>query len=284
MGEGETKDDSSSEGDRKSEKFVTELSQPPPPPPPQGYPFPPPYQAHPPYPVYPKSDYHYGPVKPTPPGYYPTTAQNFVLIGPPHRSPGYKFARVFLVVLIMIFFGVTVLSLLAWLIYGSDIPVFYAQSLNMTVFRLDNTGINATLSANMSVRNPSERYEVQYEYVEAALVYEDNLLDTNYVNPFVLAKTERGSISFKFQIPNAHQKNIAGAAWEKDIESDRRDKGAVVFDMRIIANAVYRRNDHPTTSRTLRIFCGELEIVFPSPTDTTGKLNDKYKDCIILSN
>lgn len=288
MGEGKTKDDFSSEGDPKSAKPkgdpksakpVTES-----PPPPQIYPFPPTYQGCPPsYPGYPRSNHQYGPPPPPPPGYYQTTARNFVLIGPPQRSNGYKYARLFLTLMIILFFGMSIMSLLTWLLYGSDIPVIYAQELNMTEISFDNMGLNATWSANVSIRNPSHKDEVQYDYVEAALVYDDHILDTNYANPFVLGKTERWSVKFMFLIPNAKQKNIVGAAWEKDIDDERHDRGSVTFDLRIIVNAVFIRDGHRTTSRTLRIFCADLEVVFSSPADTDGKLNEQYKECLIVS-
>ncbi|KAL8110005.1 hypothetical protein AgCh_025933 [Apium graveolens] len=282
MGDEKTKgDDISSEDDSKTAKTVTESQ-----PPPQIYPYPPSYQGYPPpCPGYPNSNYHeYGPAPPPPPGYYQTTARNFVLIGPPQRSNGYKYARLFLTLMIIIFFGMSIMSLLTWFIYGSDIPVFYAQSLNMTVFSFDDMGLNASWSANVSIKNTSHKDDVQYDYVEAALVYEDHILDTNYANPFVLGKTQSWDVNFGFLMPNAKQNNVTGAAWEKDIENERRDSGSITFDMRIIVNAAFTRNGHHTTSRTLRIFCADLEVVFASPTDTHGKLNEQYKQCIIVSN
>lgn len=278
MGEGKTKDDISSEGDPKSAKSLTESQ-----PPPQVYPYPPSYQGYPPsYPGYPNNNYQYGPAPP-PPGYYQATARNFVLIGPQQRSNGYKYARLFLTLMIVLFFGMSIMSLLTWFIYGSDIPVFYAQSLNMTVFSFDDMGLNATWNANVSVKNTSHKDDVQYDYVEAALVYQDHILDTNYANPFVLGKTESWSVPFMFIMPNAKEKNVLGAEWEKDMEDERRDSGSITFDMRIIVNVVFSRNGHRTTSRTLRIFCADLEVVFSSPADTAGKLNEQYKECLIVS-
>ncbi|KAK1370068.1 hypothetical protein POM88_036160 [Heracleum sosnowskyi] len=279
MGEGKTKDDFSSEGDPKSEKSVTESQ-----PPPQAYPYPPTYQGYPPsYPGYPNSRNQYIPAPPPPPGYYQTTARNFVLVGPPQRSNGYKYARIFLTVMIIVFFGMSVMSLLSWLIYGSDMPVIYAQSLNMTVFSADNPGLNATWNASVIVRNPSHKDDVQYEYVQAALVYQDHILDTNYTNPFVLGQTDRRIVKFMFVMPNPTEEKVVGAPWEKEIEHERSERGSIRFDLKIIVNVVFSRDGHHTKSRTLRIFCADLEIVFPSPNDKVGKLNEDYKECIILS-
>lgn len=254
-----------------------------------GYPFPPvPYQGyHPqPYQGYPGNNYQYAAQPPPqpPPGYYNTNPHSFVVIGPPQRSQAYKLARVFLVIMIVLFLGMSVMSFLTWLIYGSDIPVFHAEALEMTIFDMNKMALNTTWSANVSVKNPSNKYEVSYDYVEATLVYDDHLLDTNYVNPFLLKKKEKKSFSSGFQTPNANQKSIVGATWEKDIEEERRERGAISFDMRIVVNVVFRSNDHDRTlRRTLKVLCGDLKVVFPSPVDTLGKFNDGYKECLIVS-
>ncbi|KAL1829337.1 hypothetical protein ACET3Z_007749 [Daucus carota] len=280
---------SSSEEDRKTLTSTTESpskpqSQPQPqPPPPEeplsgGYPYPPPYQGYPPQPYpagYPANNYQYG-AQPPP--------HAFILLGPPQRSQAYKLARVFLVIMIVLFLGMSLMSFLTWLIYGSDIPEFHAESLEMTVIDAKNMASNTTWNANVSVRNPSQKYEVSYDYVEATLVYEDHLLDTDYADPFVLGKKEKRTFGSKFQTPNANQKNIVGATWMTEIENERRHRGEVAFDLRIIVNVVFRRRDYDhTLSRKLKVFCGGMKVVFPSTADTVGRMDDGSKECLILS-
>lgn len=265
----------SSSSDPKSEKSKTTESS-------QQHPFPPPeYQAQQ-YSAYPGNNYQYGAQQQAPPGYYPSNP-SYVLFGPPQRSLAYKLARVILVTMIVLFLGMSVMSFLAWLIYGSDIPIFHAESLEMTVFDMNNMALNATWSANVNVKNPSHKYEVSYDYVEATLVYEDHLLDTNYVNPFLLAKKERKSFSSGFRTPNTNQKNIVGATWVKDMENERHEKEAISFDLRIVVNVEFRSKDDQSLNRTLKVLCGDLKVVFPSPGDTVGKFQDGDKECLILS-
>ncbi|KAL8113595.1 hypothetical protein AgCh_020792 [Apium graveolens] len=275
----------SSSSDPKSEKSKTTESSQQPEQLPPGYPFPPPleYQQQQPYQAYPGNHYQYAAQQQQqpPPGYYPSNP-SYVLFGPPQRSLAYKLARVILVTMIVLFLGMSVMSFLAWLIYGSDIPIFHAESLEMTVFDMNNMALNATWSANVNVRNPSHKYEVTYDYVEATLVYDDHLLDTNYVNPFLLAKKEKKSFSSGFQTPNANQKNIAGAAWVKDMEEERRDKESITFDMRIVVNVEFKDHDR-SLSRTLKVLCGDLIVEFPSAGDTVGNFHDGDKECLILS-
>lgn len=281
---------SSSQDDQKSLKSTTESSQPQqqqqqqPEQLPPGYPIPPPYQDYPPQPYqgYPGNNYQYASQQPPPPGYYTSNPQTYVLFGPPQRSLAYKLARAILVTMIALFLGMSFMSFLAWIIYGSDIPIFHAESLEMTVFDMNNMALNATWSANVNVKNPSHKYEVTYDYVECTLVYDDHLLDTNYVSPFLLAKKEIRNFSSGFETPNANQKNIAGATWVKNMEKERHEQESISFDIRIVVNVVFKDQDR-SLSRTLKVLCGDLKVVFPSPGDTVGKFQDGDKECLILS-
>lgn len=176
------------------------------------------------------------------------------------------------------------MSLLTWVIYGSDIPIFYVESLAMTLFNTSTMALNSTWDANVTVRNPNHKFEVSYDFVEATLVYDDHLLDTNYVDPFHLGKNDRKTLNTKFEMPNTNQINITGASWVKDIEKERQGSGVVAFDMRIIVNAIFMADNHRSTSRTLKILCGDLEVAFPVPTAAVGNLIGGNKECLVMSN
>lgn len=251
---------------------------------PAGYPYPPPYQGYPPQ-AYQGNNYQYAAAAAPPqPGYYPSNPQTYVLFGPPQRSLAYKLARAILVAMIVLFLGMSFMSFLAWLVYGSDIPEFHAESLEMKISDMNNMALNATWTANLNVKNPSHKYQVSYDFVEATLVYEDHLLDTNYATPFLLAKQETKRFSSGFQTPNANQKNLVGAIWVKDMDKERHEKESISFDLRIVVNVEFSSKHHDRSlSRTLKVLCADLKVVFPSPGDTVGKFQDGEKECLILS-
>lgn len=176
------------------------------------------------------------------------------------------------------------MSLLTWVIYGSDIPIFYVETLSMTIFN-STAALNSTWDANVTVKNPNHQFDISYDFVEATLVYDDHLLDTTYVKPFQLGKNGKETMATKFEMPDASQLNIVGASWLKDMDSERQGSGVITFDMRLIVNAAFmaRGNDKSVT-RTLKVLCGDLEVGFPIASSSVGNLVGGRQECLVMSN
>lgn len=257
----------------------------------QGYPPPPPYQGYGPpggpgsYPYYPPpNNYPYNvgaPSQPPPPPYYNSAPPPPYMPINPERSHGYTFARLLFVIMIFLFIGTSLMSLITWLVFGSDIPAFHVESLNMPVVNITNsTVLTAKWDANVTVKNPNKKLEIHFENIETNLLYKDYLLDTSFVEPFQLAVSENKTFLPTFETRD-YSKNVAAALLVKEM-GEEGGNAVVVFDMAISTTAAYRSESAWKKKVSLRILCVDLEVVFPKGISGGGAWRgDNLKDCYV---
>ncbi|CAI9760887.1 unnamed protein product [Fraxinus pennsylvanica] len=191
------------------------------------------------------------------------------------------FARVMICLTVALIFGVCLLSLILWVIFGSDVPHFEVQTFSIPNFNFTQSTLKANWEAGLNLKNPNTKLDISFDQTESSLVYKNFILDTSSIDSFQVERTEEIHMDTDFFVPASDDifYNTAEAPWVEDMIEERR-KGSMVFEVRIITTATFMAGEFWRRQTTLEVACVELKVDFPAPTGG-GTWNGDRKDCML---
>ncbi|XP_022144729.1 NDR1/HIN1-like protein 10 [Momordica charantia] len=121
---------------------------------------------------------YYGPAVPPP-------SQTYHRHGHGHRRGcGCFHFTTFLKILVTIIILAGLAVLIIWLVFRPNKVKFHVTDTKLTQFNLTDNQLRYNLALNLTVRNPNNRIGVYYDTIEAAAVYKDQRLQTQWLPPF----------------------------------------------------------------------------------------------------
>ncbi|KAF5937813.1 hypothetical protein HYC85_025319 [Camellia sinensis] len=247
-------------------------------------PYPPQYQNYPPPPYYPNphnNPYPY--TAPPPAAYY---SQQYAAA--PHESSGrFTFVRFILTMMIALFLGAFLLSLLTFLIFGADVPQFFIQSMSVPEFNISGHALRANWDANITISNSNEKLVLFFEKIEGVIVHEETVLALAIAEHINVGT--RGETTFNIKFVSAtssnHQEVVMGE--HPDLVRDR-NKQEVSFALRMMATTTFRSSSLWRRQASLRVFCEELHFKFAGPAGAgtlvaASDRKDHRNECLVYA-
>lgn len=246
---------------------------------PVGYPqpFPPPqqgYYGHP-YTAYPN---YYNGAGPPPGTVYYSSAQLPNIS--PQPSKGYEFARLALIIMIVLMVCTITFSLFTWLFFGSGVPDFKVESFNVPYFDIANSTLKARWETNITVKNTNQKSRISFPHIQGYLVYRNRLVDAAMIDPLHLEGKTEASLRANFSLPDPRG-NLPEAS-VVDAMGEGRKIGILDFYLRLDMRATYVSGSYWSRETMLRVICGDLWVNFPAPigggtwNGTSGECSTYY--------
>ncbi|KAK2973115.1 hypothetical protein RJ640_027087 [Escallonia rubra] len=239
-------------------------------------------QPHPGYPI-PYQD-HYA--QPYPKSYAPPSPhacynrRSYHPIEPDEES-GATFVRYIFLMMIIIIVCLCAISLVIWLLFGTDIPEFRVASLYVPTFDISNSTLKADWVMNVTVINPSEKLEIYFDNIESSIFYDSNVLAMASEDPFHVGvdgqTTMQPKLSTSNMVPNQTFKDRVVEKMVKD-HSD----GTMMFCLRMALNAKSKYGSLMRLQR-FKLFCDGLVVRFDGDVGPGILASDMENDCLIFT-
>lgn len=244
---------------------------------PIGYPqpFPPPQQGCYGYPYTPYPN-HYNAVVPPPGTACYSSAQLPNISTEP--SKGFAYARVALIIMIVLMVCTLAFSIFTWLVFGSGVPEFKIESFNVPYFDITNSTLKASWESNMTVKNTNQRLKISFTYIEGSLLYRDKLVDVTMIDPLHLERNDEGRMKANFSLPDP-EGIVSDANSLVNAMGEDRKIGIMEFDLRLFMGATFTSGSFWSKKVVLRVLCGDLRVNFPAPTGG-GTWNGRRGQCL----
>ncbi|KAK4855152.1 hypothetical protein QYF36_004515 [Acer negundo] len=160
----------------------------------------------------------------------------------------------FLLALIVIV-GITVLVI--WIVIKPKRLVYTIEDGSIQNFNLNNNHLNSTFNFLIRAHNPNGRASIYYDSIEVSVVYDDQTLAFNTLEPF--HQPTRNVTRLKTGIV-AENAALSGSV-SKDLRVEKAS-GDVELDVHLRAKIRFKVGIWKSGHRTLRILCSPVTVHF----------------------
>ncbi|GFZ17744.1 hypothetical protein Acr_26g0010140 [Actinidia rufa] len=217
--------------------------------------------------------------QPTDPNSYYTTSQNqasYTGHHPPppiyNRNP--PFIRRLILALVLIFFIITAVSLVSWLVLHPHAPAVVLTMLSVSNFTLSNARCTGKYEVEFTLTNPNRKIDLEFERFEVFLAYKrDRFLkeDVDGVLHFTLVrmKQTRVHVALATETSSVHtMKKWTAMEMGREWKTTR----VVSFDVRMQAVARFKASGWLSRHKDIDVVCSNLKVGFDSDNNMRGKL------------
>ncbi|KAF8015976.1 hypothetical protein BT93_H1505 [Corymbia citriodora subsp. variegata] len=197
---------------------------------------------------------------------------NYLYYAPDRRA---AFLRYFLVAMIAFFVIIGTVLFIVWLVVRPRLPEFGVESVNVTNFSVSNVSqhVSGDWLVRFQVANPNKKMKISYTDIDASIYYKTESLSTTRMPPFDQGTRNQTVVQASFAAADSYVDN-----WVVSGINAERPKGAVSFQVRLIALARFKAGWWRARRRVIRVFCGDLPVGLSS-NNGTGKLTGGVRDC-----
>ncbi|KAJ6309740.1 hypothetical protein OIU76_014636 [Salix suchowensis] len=237
-----------------------------------GYPFVPNGIQHPPPPTGTAYPYQAPPPQPPNPYYYNTN----------HPYPNQRATLLRRFIAAVIIFTVIFFTVLfiCWLVIRPHLPEIRVTSLSVSSFNVSSSSsssVTGNWNARFQVYNPNKKLRISYDELQSSIFYKSEFLSQTRIPPFKQGKKNVTDINAEYGAMGSY---IVGRAVD-EINGDKR-RGLVSFNLKIIADAVFKVGGFRARRRLLRVFCDDLAVGF-SGNSGSGNLTGGARRCNVYT-
>ncbi|CAH9135027.1 unnamed protein product [Cuscuta epithymum] len=193
---------------------------------------------------------------------------------PPHSALEYEtrrsfaFARVILCLMVFLILMTSIMSLLTYIVFGSDIPIFQVASFSVPSFNITGAGssLNATFEGSVTAENPNHKLDITFQHVEVGVGYHQLvLIAKKQIPPFELKKDGRLVLTAAPLSTPATGYGNAAEIWLKDMKSEYDGNRTVTFDMVLTVVATFKSGSAWSRKTMFKVVCEGLKTEFKDP-------------------
>ncbi|KAK9170324.1 hypothetical protein Syun_002464 [Stephania yunnanensis] len=203
----------------------------------------------------------------------PTTTPNPQPYYPP-RPRNTTFLRRLIIAGIAALLIVGAITFIVWIVLRPKLPVVILSSASLTSLSANSS--LSQLSANWDVsllfRNPNNKIKLFYDQIDASVFYRSDFLADTALPPMYVAKRNETRLAAGFSARSVYVSDKALRAL-----LDERGRGAVSFNLRMLAGVRFKAGAWRTRRRLMRVFCGDVKIGVSS--NGAGALIGGAKEC-----
>ncbi|PIA54921.1 hypothetical protein AQUCO_00901078v1 [Aquilegia coerulea] len=184
------------------------------------------------------------------------------------RTGGSSAVRCIVITLIAIILLVGFAVLITWLVIRPKKLVYTIESGKVSGFELHKDHLNASFDFYLRAYNPNRRVALYYDSIHASVLYDDQTISFQTLEPFFQPRHNVTRLEFKSTAQSvALQKSIA-----RDLRLEKA-AGDIELEIRLKARIRFKVGIWKSSHYTLKVFCSNMEI-HPNSTRTF-----KQKEC-----
>ena len=169
-----------------------------------------------------------------------------------------KLLRLIAIIILALIVLVGLVVLIIWLVVKPKGLVYVVEDGSIHGFSLSNNHLNATFNFVLTAYNPNRKVSIYYDTMEVLVVYGDQNLASNGVQPFHQPHHNATPLDVKLTA----QSLLLSGSLSKDLQHDR-SSGKVELQVQVKARIRFKVGIWKSKHRTLRVFC--LPVVHFSP-------------------
>ncbi|GAV89242.1 LEA_2 domain-containing protein [Cephalotus follicularis] len=182
---------------------------------------------------------------------------------PPPRHHVLRYVAIALLALIVI---VGIAVLIAWLIVKPKRFVYTIEDGSVNNFKLANNHLNSTIDFILWAENPNRRISVYYDSIHVSVVYEDQTIGFNMVEPF---HQPHQNVT-RLGVTVVAQNLALSKSSYKDLWIDKSSR-RLELDVHVKAKIRFKVGLLQTKHRTLRLLCSPVIATFSSKSSEITK-------------
>ena len=196
-------------------------------------------------------------------GYPPNEYSSYAYSQTPTQSNVRRnstFVHLVLLIMAIVALFAVVSTVAIWFILRPEAPAFRVDALSVSNFNTTNFDQTANWEANITVENPNQKLKVYFNEIKSYVDYKDRYLTQSFVSPLSLEVKEHVVMNVKLSVDNVFEP-VVDQKLVDDMALDR-SRGSLIFRIRLMVSATFRRGSWWKKSRTLKIRCEGLEVEF----------------------
>lgn len=200
-----------------------------------------------------------------------------------------RFARLVLAMLVSVIISLSMVSLVLWVLFGVDLPLFEVGALSVSKFTVTKSAIKATWRANVTVTNPNSEFKLSDDLLNATILYNDHPLAMASILPVYQQVDDdngdglqQASLFLKFD--EAMMSVYAREHFVEEVVKSQ-ETGVLPVSLSIVVGSkfVSDENDRGWSQDTLKIYCGDLKILISSNGDGHLAEESTGKECLTFT-
>ncbi|CAI0544056.1 unnamed protein product [Linum tenue] len=241
-----------------------------------GYPVPPNQQRPNGYPPPTGTAYPYqAPPQPSNPYYYNNPSNGQGPIYTQGRPALYRRLIMVFIVITVIFFTALFIS---WIVIRPRVPEFRLTNFTLSGFNSSGHQLSGTWAARFEVYNPNKKMDIEYDVIQASVLYQKVFLTENRLQPFVQVHKNLTVMETQFSIINTFVDQSVTDA----VDEERRKHGSVTFNLKVVAGVGFKYGKLRARRRLLKVYCFDLNMRLAG-NGGSGNLTGAPKRCIVYS-
>ncbi|KAK9279395.1 hypothetical protein L1049_013074 [Liquidambar formosana] len=187
---------------------------------------------------------------------------------PPNDTRRTNFAHRLVLAMLSMFFLISAISCVVWLVLHPQDPVFRVNSLSVSNFTLSNSQLTAAnYKIELTVTNPNQKIDLSIEPLQISVRYKRISLSSNTT---LNDSFELGNMSSRTLTPELHTKGVQFRdRTAEDMVREWRN-GVIYFVVKMEVGTRYRATAWPSKQRSMEVTCDKLKVEFSSDK-VTGK-------------
>ncbi|KAM5584978.1 NDR1/HIN1-like protein 10 [Rosa sericea] len=185
------------------------------------------------------------------------------------------FLRRFVIAMVFLFVIIGSLLLMIWLILRPKIPDFRVDSFTVTNLNVSSSrqSLTGTWSVGFDVFNPNKKMTIEYDEIASSVFYRSGFISETRIPPFRQGKRVRSAVNATFSAANSFVDDRVASG----INADRAARGAVSFNIKLLARVQFRKGGWRLRRRLLRVLCRDVPLMISN--NGTGTMTGGGRDC-----
>lgn len=175
------------------------------------------------------------------------------------RPPQSRLLRIIAVVILTLIVLVGIAVLISWLIIRPKEITYSIEDGTINNFNLHNNHLNASFDFLIRAHNPNHRISIYYDSIDVSVLYDDQTLAFNTVEPFHQPRRNVTQVEAKIEARNV----ALSSGLAKDLRSEKSSR-QLNLDVGIKARIRFKVGVLKMRHRTLRVICPCVPVHFSS--------------------
>lgn len=197
-------------------------------------------------------------------------------------SNSQKFARLMFATMVTLLISLCMVSLVVWLLFGTDVPEVKLKSLSVSNFKTNGSMIEANWTVNVTIVNPDADRRIRSGAIESTIMYKHYPLGITTFEPtYREVLDERGLNRIILYFNMDHEKSFCKDGMAQEIDMAIKNDGYLLINLRLVFGTKFTQVYGTYWNReSLQIFCEDLKLLMKR--DGSGIVeDDKFRECLM---
>lgn len=200
-----------------------------------------------------------------------------------------RFGRLVLATLVTLIISLSMVSLVLWVLFGVDLPLFEVGTLSVTKLTVTDSVIKSSWRVNVTVTNPNSEFKLSDDELNATIFYDDHpLAEASILPVYQQVDSDDGEglqqatlyLEFEHATTSVYEhKHLV----EELVKSE--ETGVLPVSLMVVVGSkfVSEENNNGWSQDTLKVYCGDLKILISRNGDGYLAKESSGKECLTFA-